>query len=238
VKFPARAFVAILMLAPTLVPAWAQYPDQAEQATLVRDALASPYGKALIAELGKNLRADADPACLNSKGLAPGELEARGYELITKWGLRMIETTDSFIDKRIYAEKFTGGAEMTKLRQDSNVKRYHSLAQTVRQGKTLDSIFEQFDHYVTMKRIKLASVSPAATGNAALSNPVDAIEEKLDKLIAANKSAALKRYLALAEQDSAARAAAFRKDPSLRAVPSIFYEGVENDLEQLCISRR
>ena len=148
----------MLMLAQALPAARAQYPDQAEQAALVRDAVASPYGKALIAELGKNLRADADPACLNSKGLAPSQLEARGLELMTKWGLRMMETTDSFIDKKIYAEKFTGGAEMTKLRQDSNVKRYHSLAQTVRQGKALDSIFEQFDHYVTMKRIKLESV--------------------------------------------------------------------------------
>jgi len=148
----------------------------------------------------------------------------------------MMETTDSFIDKRIYAEKFTGSAEMTRLRQDSNVKRYRSFAQTIRQAKTLDSIFEQFDHYVTMKRIKLASVSPAATGNDVLSrkNPVDATEEKLDKFIATNKSAALKRYLDLAEQDSAA----FRKDPPLRPVPGIFYEGVETDLDALCISRR
>ena len=235
-KLPTLAIATMLMLAQALAAARAQSPEPPGQ--LVNEALASAYGKALITELGKNLRSGVDPACLSSKGIAADQLEARGLELMTKWGTRMMETTDSFIDKKIYAEKFTGGAEMTKLRQDSNVKRYHALAQTVRQGKTLDQIFEQFDHYVTMKRIKLASVSPAATGNAALSAPADAAEEKLDKFIAANKSAALKRYLDLAEQDSAARKAAFRKDPSLRPVPSIFYEGVETDLEGLCISRR
>jgi len=37
-------------------------------APLVREAFASPYGRLLIAELGRALRADADPACLTSKG--------------------------------------------------------------------------------------------------------------------------------------------------------------------------
>ena len=226
------------MLAQVLAAARAQSPQPPEPATVVREALASAYGKALIAELGKNLRADADPACLNSKGIAANQLEARGLELMTKWGTRMMETTDSFIDKTVYAEKFTGGAEMAKLQQDSNVKRYHVLAQTVRQGKILDSIFEQFDRYMTLKRIKLAAVSPAATGNAALSEPADIAEEKLDKFTAANKSAAVKRYIALAGQDSAARAAAMRKEPSQRPMPGIFYEGVEADLDALCILRR
>jgi hypothetical protein len=53
-----------------------------------------------------------------------------------------------------------------------------------------------------------------------------------------HSSAVVTCYLDLAEQDSAARSAALRKDPSLRPVPSIFYEGVETDLEGLCISRR
>jgi hypothetical protein len=131
------AIATALVLAQALAAARAQSPEPAEPATLVRDALASPYGKTLIAE-----------------------------------------------------------------------------------------------------RIKLASVSPAATGNAALSKPADDAEENLDKFIAANKSAAVKRYLALAEQDAAARKAAFPKDPPQQPVPVMFYQGVETDLEGLCISRR
>jgi hypothetical protein len=238
VKLPTLAIATMLMLAQALAAARTQSPEPAEPATLVRDATASSYGKALIAELGKNLRSSADPACLSSKAIAADQLETRGLELMTKWGTRMMETSDSFVDKKVYAEKFAGGAEMTKLRQDPNLKRFQVLAQPVRQGKILDQIFEQFDHYVTLKRIKLASVSPAATGNAALSKPADEAEENLDKFIAANKSAAVKRYLALAEQDAAARKAALPKDPPQQPVPVRFYQGVETDLEGLCISRR
>lgn len=232
------AIATALLFAQAIPLARAQSPQAPEPATLVREALASAYGKALIGEFGKNLRRDADPACLGPKGLAASDLEARGFDLISKWGTRTLEITDSYIDKTVYAEKFTGGAEMVKLRQDPNVKRFQLLAQPVQQGKVLDWIFEQFDRYVLIKRIKLASVGPAATGNTALSNPVDTIEEKLGKLVAANKSAALKRYLDLSEQDSAARTAAMKKDQPLRPLPGIFFEGLETDLEALCISRR
>ena len=67
-RLPTLAIATALMLAPLLAPARAQSPEP-PAATLVREALASAYGKALIAELGKNLRSGADPACLSSKGL-------------------------------------------------------------------------------------------------------------------------------------------------------------------------
>ena len=224
------------MLAPMLSVAQAQVP--VEPAARVRDAFASDYGKALIAELGKNLHRDADPACLSTKGIAADQLQARGLELMTKWGTRMMETHLSLLDKKILAEKFPGSAELEKLRADKTVARYLVIAQPIRQAQILDTTFEQFDRYVLIKRIKLASVSPAATGNAALSKPADDAEEKLDKFIAANTSAAVKRYLALAEQDAAARKASFPKDPPQQPVPVVLYQGVETDLEGLCISRR
>ena len=84
-------------------------------------------------------------------------------------------------------------------------------------------MFEQFDRYVLISRIKLAQVSALPTGNEALlnMNPGEAAEEKLDKFTSASKSAALKRYLALTEQDAAARKAAIRKDQLTQPVPSI-----------------
>jgi len=52
-------------------------PGPIEQpAPLVREAFASPYGRVLITELGRALRADAAPACLKSKGIAADQLEA------------------------------------------------------------------------------------------------------------------------------------------------------------------
>ena len=236
--FAARAFAALLMLAPMLSTAQAQVP--AEPAARVRDAFASDYGKALIAELGKNLRRDADPACLSTKWIAADQLEARGLELMAKWGTRMMETHLSLLDKKILAEKFPGSAELEKLRADKTVARYLVIAQPIRQTQILDTTFEQFDRYVLIKRIKLTPVSPLASGNATLldKGPSDAAREKVEKFIAGNKSAALKRYLALAEQEAAAMKAALKLEQPLRPVPSIYFEGVETDLEALCISRR
>ena len=233
-----RLIAGILMLTQALPAARAQAP--AEPATLVRGALASPYGQALIAEFGNHLRASTEQACLSSKAIAADQLQARGLELMTKWGTRMMETSVSLIDKKIFAEKFPSGAELAKLQADSTVTRYLAIAQPIRQAKMLDSMFEQFDRYVLIKRIKLAPVSPLASGNETLlrANPADAAEDKLDKFVATNKSAALKRYIVLAEQEAAARAAAIKRDQPQQPVPVSFFQGVETDLEGLCISRR
>jgi len=238
VRLLTLAIAATLIFTQALPAARAQAP--AEPATRVRDALASAYGKAMVAELGNNLRAGSDQACLSSKAIAADQLEARGLALMTKWGTRMIETSASFIDKNIFAEKFPHGAELAKLEADGTVKRYLAIARPIRQTKLLDTMFEQFDRHVLITRVKLAPVSPLASGNAALldKDPSDAAEEKLGKFIAGNKSAALKRYLTLAEQEAAARTAATKKDPPTQPVPTVFFGGVETDLEALCISRR
>ena len=240
VNFLTRAIAVVLVLTQGLVAARAQSFAPPEPATRVREALASPYGRALIAELGKNLPAGADPACLNSKAIATDQLEARGLALMTKWGVRMAETSESIIDQKIYAEKFSGQTELAKLRNDATVKRYLAIAQPIQQANLLDSMFEQFDRYVLISRIKLAQVSALPTGNEALlnMNPGEAAEEKLDKFTSASKSAALKRYLALTEQDAAARKAAIRKDQLTQPVPSILFGGVEADLAELCIAGR
>ena len=59
VNFLTRAIAVVLVLTQGLVAARAQSFAPPEPATRVREALASPYGRALIAELGKNLRAGA-----------------------------------------------------------------------------------------------------------------------------------------------------------------------------------
>ena len=240
------AIATTLALALALPAARAQSPEPSEQATLVREGLASPYGKALIAELGKNLRSGADPACLSAKAISADQLKARSLELMTKWGTRVMETRDSLIDKKVYADKFAAsagpnaGAELEPLKQNADVKRYLAIAQRMRQAKILDSIFEQFDRYALISRIKLAPVSPLATGNEVLlrQNPADATEEKLERFIASSKSTALKRYLALSEKDAVAASASIKLEQPLWPVPSIFFKGVEADLSELCIATR
>ena len=134
----------------------------------------SPYGKALVAELGKSLRKDADPACLIAKGIAPEQLEPHGRDLVIKWGEKLFQTLNDFIDPKVYEEKFaatagrSASAELKRLRNDPVVKRSLELERPIRQASVLDAIFEQFDRYMLVKRIKLTAVSPLGTANEAL----------------------------------------------------------------------
>ena len=119
------------------------------------------------------------------------------------------------------------------------MKRYLTLTQPMRLAKILDSIFEQFDRYVLISKIRLAAVFPLATGNENLlrKSPIEATEKKLDKLFA-TKSATRDRYLALSEQASAATKAAMKKDKVPPLGPLAFFKGVEADLSEICIGAR
>jgi len=246
-KFGRLIFAGALWLA-GMAMAHAQPPDEAraEIPSLVRDAFDSGYGKALVAELGKSLRKDADAACLTAKGIAPDQLEQRGRDLIVKWGVRMREIYNSMVDREAYSEKFTASAgrgavaELKRLRNDADVKRILELERPIRLANIADSIFEQFDRHLLVQRIQLTAVSPLGTGNEALlnMNPTEATQEKVDKFVAPSKSPALKKYLKLSQQSIAASVAAMKKEDARKAGPSAFFGGVEADLAELCIGPR
>jgi hypothetical protein len=237
------AIAIVLIFGSTAAPALAQLPTSgpAEQpVTFVPAAFASPYGRALIAELGRALRADADPACLNSKAIAADQLEQRGDALLIKWGTRAMETARSYVDFEVYEKNFPASAELKGLREQPQIKRYLDIEQPIRQAKVLDFIFEQFDRYVLLNRIKIAPVSPAASGNIDVlrANPTEAAEEALDDFIETNKSSQIERFLALSEQATEATQGAIKKEQAVQAGPATFYQGIELDLADLCIGSR
>jgi hypothetical protein len=136
-------------LAGTTMAAHAQSPEET-RATLpatIREAFDFPYGKALVAELGKSLRENVDASCLATKGITPDQLEQRGHDLVVKWGLRTMETANSFIDSKVYHEKFTATAgrgadeELARLRNDADVKRSMELERPIqlRKGSSVNS---------------------------------------------------------------------------------------------------
>jgi hypothetical protein len=236
------AIAVLLIYASAASTAQAQFPmpgliEQPEP--FVREALASPYGRALTAELGRVLRADADPACLSSKGVAADQLEPRGEQLMIKWGTRTMETVLSLIDFKAYEKNFPAHAELKAMWKQPELKRYLEIERPLRQAKVLDFVFEQFDRYALITRIKVASVSPIATGNDRLlrANPTEAGEEALEKF-ETSKSAQIKRFLALSQQSAAAMQAATNKEQMLRIGPTTFYRGVETDLAELCIGSK
>jgi len=237
------AIAIVLILESAAAPALAQLPTSGpteQPVTFVPAAFASPYGRALIAELGRALRADADPACLNSKAIAADRLEQRGEALLIKWGTRAMETARSYVDFEVYEKSFPASAELKGLREQPQIKRYLDIEQPIRQAKVLDFIFEQFDRYVLLNRIKIAPVSPTASGNDEVlrANPTEAAEEALDDFIETNKSPEIERFLALSEQATEATQGAIKKEQAVRAGPGTFYRGIELDLAELCIGFR
>jgi hypothetical protein len=111
------------------------------------------------------------------------------------------------------------------------------MEEPLRQAKILDLIFEHFDRYVLIKRIKLAAVSPLGTGNEDLLrlNPSEAVMDAQDKFLASHPSKALKRLLQLSEQEADARTAGIKNIQGVPPLPHTFFQGVENDLAELCI---
>ena len=216
----------------------------AERAAFVRDAFASGYGQALTAELGKSLRKDADPACLKDKGLEASQLEAGGRDLLIKWGTTYWEGIIALYDTKVFADLFTATDELNRLKRNADVKRYLAIYEPERQAKVLDLIFENFERYVLIHRIRLTQVHPLRTGNQELlsKNPTDATEKAVDKFLASKKSAALDRFLDLSDHVQAAIAASagsMAKDQSAKFLRVLdLFNGVETDLAELCIGTR
>jgi hypothetical protein len=225
----AVAVAALLMALGVAAPARAQVPlaNPAEKpAELTREAFASPYGRAMVAEFNTVLRASADPACLQSKKLKAGDLEKRGEALITKWSIHAMEVLASFINILIYETTLAksagvgADAELKRLQAHPDVKRYLTIERPRRLALVLDYVFEQFSRFVLIHRIKLGQVSPLATGNEILlrANPTEKVEAELEQFLKVNTSPQVRHYLELNEQVAAARRP--RSTPSTPATTS------------------
>ncbi len=240
---PSRRFLvaAALLLAFTgAASAQSSWPTAAEREALTRDAFASAYGKANVAELGRALRTDADPACLSSKGLRAEQLEERGRDLFVKWSNILSERTTTFYDPKRYAELFTASDELERLKQDAEVKRYLAISAPARQVKVIDVMTENFSRYMLINKIKLGFMPALETGDSDLvsKDPTGATDTAVEKFVAKSRSAALNRFLDLSDQSAAALQASLDKEAAKKTAPHNLLKGIEADLAELCIGKR
>jgi hypothetical protein len=245
VEFRGLAVGISLVVLVAAGPARAQWllqvpPEQ--PGPLLREAFASAYGQALADQLGQALHDAADPSCLTSKRVAATGLRQRGLDLMVKWGSRMLEQSASLIDPKAYEDKLAaaGGrnasAELARLKDDADVKRYREIERPIRLTAALDSVFEQFDRYALTAKIKIAPVSPLAGGSDALDkDPTEASERELKEFTAAHPSPALKRFQELSEDAADAMTAAIGAEQAEKAEPATFFRGVEQDLAEICV---
>jgi hypothetical protein len=241
------ATAAIMMVMGVVSPVSAQIPLTSpadEPAELTREALASPYGRAMVAEFTSVLKASADLACLQSKNIKPEQLAQRGDAFVTRWSVHAMEILATYINLSIYETKLAqsagvgAAAELKRLQANADVKRYLAIDRPRRLAFVLDYVFEQFGRYVLINRIKLGQVSPFATGNETLlrANPTEKAEADLEKFLYTNKSAQVRRYLELNEQATAALTASLNTDQVRNNLgPTTLFRGAEKDLAQLCV---
>ena len=212
---------------------------------LVREAFASPYGRALVAELGKVLHASADPACLQSKTLTPEQLTARAEQLMIAWGTRAMETVTSYMDIKVYEQKLAQSAgrnaavELRRLRGDADVKRYLAIERPARLAAVLDFLIEQFDRYALLYRLKLTTVSPLVTGNLELfsANPTEAAEAG-GRHSRRRTGPPRSWFSALTRKATDAMTASIKTREALLSGPATFFGGVESDLAALCVGKQ
>lgn len=241
------AAAAMMVAAGVTAPASAQVPlaSPAENpAEITREAFASPYGRAMVAEFVVVLKASADPACLQSKKIKPDELARRGEAFITKWGAHAMTVLASYVNLPIYETKFAQSAgvgaagEMKRLEANPDVKRYMATARPRQLAYLLDNVFENYSRYVLISRIKMGQVSPLATGNEELlrKNPTEKVEADLEQFLKTNTSPQVRRYVELSEQSGAALAASLNTDQVRNYLgPGTFFRGAEKDLAEICI---
>jgi hypothetical protein len=216
-------------------------------AGMVRDALASAYGNALLEEFARAVEKVADPACLQGKGLDAAKLKERGRDLFQTWGGRGMEMLAANFDQTRYQAEVAARAgkdafrEMEQLRKSPDVQRYIALERPMRLAKVLDYVTDQFRRYLLVQRIKFGPFHPLETGNEELLriNPTEATEQALERFVAAKKkSRPLNRFLDLAEATDEALVKALNPEFTRNWGPASIYRGVEADIAEICIGPR
>jgi hypothetical protein len=207
-------------------------------------ALATPYAGALLQNFVKSVRENADSACLKDKGFDDAALIARGSALLQRYGEHMVKLMEENVDRTAYEKAFKERAgpravsEFEQLKRDGDVKKLIAIYQPAGQGKLIDSITENFDHYVTIGRIKFDSISPAARGeDAPNQKQVEAAEAAALKFIDAHPRK-LNRYLDMLEAAIAARRKAITPQAAMKLGPMAYFAGADRDLAELCVGRK
>jgi hypothetical protein len=227
-------------------PARAQlisYPAE-PPAVMVRDALASPYGTALLEQFARAVETVADPTCLQGKGLDAAKLKERGRDLFQTWGSRGMEMIAANHDPDRYQAEIVARAgkgaaqEIERLRETPDVQRYVAIERPARLAKILDYVTDEFRRYLLVQRIKFGPFHPLETGDERLLriNPAEATEQALERFVAEKrKSRQLNRFLELSEASGEAVAKAIKPEFARNLGPAALYRGVEADLFEICI---
>jgi hypothetical protein len=216
---------------------------------IMRETLETPYAKALLKTLAANVRKDGDAACLHAKALTEAALITRARALLQTHGVRFLKIQDENFDDAAALSAFAAlagpnaRAELDQLLEHPDVKKLEALNRPIPIAKLLETVFQQFDHYVLIGRLKLDPVSPVARGKtnsaATRANPEPAAGAAVMQFIEKNQSSkAIDRFLDLMEAHLAATNRGVKKEALAKLGPMQYFAGLDKDLAELCVGRR
>ena len=243
-----KTFFACTMLLAAALPARAQStpgtPEAPEQR--ISKAFATPYAEAMIRTFVKSVRRSADNACLEQKAFDDAAIAARGRELLQRYGTQMLKLLNDGIDHEAHKKIFIENAgpravsELAQLERDSEVKKLIAISAPSDLARTVTTVTEYFDHYLSIGRIKLDPISPAARGEEEpKENPTEATDAALQKFFETTTSKKkVNRYLDLAEASEEAKRKAIRREVVIKLGPMQYFAGADRDLAELCVGRR
>lgn len=236
------------------VPARAQgklgfWPEPPEQ--LMGAVLQTPYAQALLKTFAASVRKDGDRACLQAKALDDAASIAGGRSLLQRYGVRMMTLIEENFDRAAFEAALAtsagpdAAAEIVSLEGQPDVKAFIAVYRPARLAKVMDTVLEQFDRYVLIRRVKLDPIAPIARGEsedkpseAMRANPTAAAEEASRRFVDEHPSGQLDRYLDLLDAIETARPKGITMQAAMKLGPVTYFEGVERDLAELCIGRR
>jgi hypothetical protein len=220
---------------------WPQPPD-----AVMRETLETAYAEALLKTFAANVRKDGDATCLQAKALDEAALIARGRALLQTHGVRFLKIQDENFDDAVAQSAFAAlagpnaRAELDRLLQHPDVKKLEALNRPIPIAKLLETIFEQFDRYVLIGRIKLDPISPVARGEMEpmKDDPAQAAEAAVQRFLDKHSSRRLDRYLDLQNAAEAATPKGFSTEAASKLGPMAYFAGAERDLAELCVGSR
>jgi hypothetical protein len=245
-------FLAVLAVADTArsEPAQPQLPLiylEAPPEKLVETAFAAPFGNLLVAQFAVAIGEGADAACLQSKGIDKAALGDRARAIMLRNGAQSFQKYLSAVDRAAFKTRFAASAganaeaELARLRNDKDVRAFLELSAPARDAAIALNVVETLGRIVMLLKINLSRrFDPISSGDAALlkADPTEAISAKVDAFVQASTSTSLTRYLDLtdAAQEALNRSLDAKMYLSLRIVDLM--PGLEQDLADVCVSRR
>jgi len=205
-------------------------------------AFDTEYGRLIVAEFGKILRASADQECLRSRAIDPAALEAPGHELLVRNGARMLEIYDTLMDGGKFEAAFAARAgknakaEYVRLRRDPDVRRLQEISEPERLAELADKISETLDRNAVLANLRLTKmVSPLSTGYLIDRSPAEKSAIAQERFLESNKSPSLKRWMELQEALVHAIEEAQDRESFLKMGPGQMMPDAVRDLAALCV---